>query len=125
MTITHRIEWTRGALCGVGAAALFGLSAPLSKRLLPDVGPVMLAGLLYVSAGAGLTVVSLVTRRGWPHLKTGDRWRLAIIALTGGFLGPSLLMIGLQRVSGVAGSLLLNLEAVFTMALAVLFFGDV
>ena len=33
-------------------------------------------------------------------------------------------MFGLQRVSGVAGSLLLNLEAIFTMALAVTFFGD-
>jgi drug/metabolite transporter (DMT)-like permease len=44
--------------------------------------------------------------------------------LTGGALGPVLMLIGLQRVSGVAGALLLNLEAVFTMALAVLLFGD-
>ena len=33
-------------------------------------------------------------------------------------------MIGLTRVSGVVGSLLLNLEAVFTILLAILFFGD-
>jgi drug/metabolite transporter (DMT)-like permease len=84
----------------------------------------MLAGLLYVGAGIGLAAVSLATRRAWPHLKPSDQWRLAIIALVGGLLGPSLLMIGLMSVSGLVGSLLLNLEAVFTIALAVMFFGD-
>ena len=48
-----RGSFVRGAICGVGSAALFGLSAPLAKRLLPDVGSVMLAGLLYVGAGTG------------------------------------------------------------------------
>jgi drug/metabolite transporter (DMT)-like permease len=45
---------------------------------------------------------------------------LLAIVLTGGAVGPVLLMVGLTRVSGVVGSLLLNLEAVFTVALAVL-----
>jgi drug/metabolite transporter (DMT)-like permease len=119
-----RIEWSRGAFYGIASAALFGLSAPLSKRLLPDIDPILLAGLLYLGAGAGLTLVSMVRRRPWPRFKRTDRWRLALIALVGGFAGPSLLMLGLQRVSGVVGSLLLNLEAVFTMALAVVFFRD-
>ena len=44
--------------------------------------------------------------------------------ITGGCLGPVLLLVGLTRVSGVVGSLLLNLEAVFTMGLAVLLFGE-
>ena len=120
----NRGSFVTGAVCGVGSAALFGLSAPLSKRLLPDVGSVMLAGLLYVGAGTGLTVVSLATGRKWPRLTTRDWGRLALIALVGGLVGPSLLMFGLRRLSGVAGSLLLNLEAVFTMALAVTFFGE-
>jgi drug/metabolite transporter (DMT)-like permease len=42
----------------------------------------------------------------------------------GGFAGPTLLLVGLQRLSGVLGSLLLNLEAIFTMVLASLFFRD-
>jgi drug/metabolite transporter (DMT)-like permease len=84
----------------------------------------LLAGLLYLGAGAGLTVVSFIRRRRWPHFEPGDRGRLALIALVGGFAGPILLMIGLQRVSGVIGSLLLNLEAVFTVVLAVAFFRD-
>jgi drug/metabolite transporter (DMT)-like permease len=124
MRADGRIDWTRGALYGVASAALFGLSAPLSKRLLPEIGPMLLAGLLYLGAGAGLTVVSLVRGRPWPQFKRNDCWRLALIALMGGFAGPTLLLVGLTRVSGVIGSLLLNLEAVFTMVIAVAFFRD-
>jgi drug/metabolite transporter (DMT)-like permease len=119
-----RRDWGKGALYGIGSAALFGLSAPLSKRLLPEIGPMLLAGLLYLGAGAGLTLVSLVRRRPWPRFKRIDRWRLVLIAVVGGFAGPTLLLMGLQRVSGVLGALLLNLEAVFTMLLAVAFFRD-
>jgi drug/metabolite transporter (DMT)-like permease len=117
-------DWPRGILCGLASAALFGLSAPLSKRLLPDIGPMMLAGLLYLGAGLGLTIFSLVTRRAWPTFKRTDWWRLAVIAAVGGFLSPMLLMLGLQRVSGLVASLLLNLEAVSTMVLAVTLFRD-
>ncbi len=39
--------------------------------------------------------------------------------MTGGILGPFLLMFGLQRVSAVSGSLLLNLETPLTILLAV------
>jgi drug/metabolite transporter (DMT)-like permease len=124
MKADGRIDWRRGGLYGIASAALFGLSAPLSKRLLPDIGPMLLAGLLYLGAGAGLTIVSIIRGRPWPRFRRADWWRLALIALVGGFAGPILLMIGLQRVSGVVGSLLLNLEAVFTVLLAVAFFRD-
>jgi len=124
MSALARKDWSRGALYGIGSAALFGLSAPLSKRLLPNIGPMLLAGLLYLGAGAGLTLVSLIRRRPWPRFKRVDRWRLAMIAILGGFAGPTLMLVGLQRVSGVLGALLLNLEAVFTMWLAVTFFRD-
>jgi drug/metabolite transporter (DMT)-like permease len=118
------IDWPRGVLYGLASAALFGLSAPLSKRLLPDIGPMLLAGLLYLGAGAGLTVVSLIRGQPGPWFKRDDWWRLAAIAFVGGCAGPTLLMLGLQRVSGVLGSLLLNLEAVFTMVIAVTWFRD-
>jgi drug/metabolite transporter (DMT)-like permease len=124
MNAGGRIDKTRGALYGIASAALFGLSAPLSKRLLPNIGPMLLAGLLYLGAGAGLTLVSVVRGRPWPRFERRDWWRLGLIAVFGGFAGPTLLLVGLQRVSGVLGSLLLNLEAVFTMVLAVGVFRD-
>ena len=39
-------------------------------------------------------------------------------------VSPCLMLTGLTRVSGVTGSLLLNLEAPFTMAIAVLVFRE-
>ena len=125
MKAAEPIVWSRGLLCGVASAALFGLSTPLSKRLLPNIGPMMLAGLLYLGAGVGLTIVSFVTRRPWPKFARADWWQLALIAAVGGFLSPTLLMLGLQRVSGLAASLLLNLEAVSTVGLAVTFWREV
>ena len=46
MSTSARVDWTRGALYGVASAALFGLSAPLSKRLLPDIGPMLIQDVL-------------------------------------------------------------------------------
>jgi drug/metabolite transporter (DMT)-like permease len=42
----------------------------------------------------------------------------------GGAVGPVLMLVGLQRVSAVTGSLLLNLEAIFTILIAVLLFHE-
>jgi drug/metabolite transporter (DMT)-like permease len=40
----------RGALCGLAAAALFGLSTPFVKLLVPGTHPLALASLLYLGA---------------------------------------------------------------------------
>jgi drug/metabolite transporter (DMT)-like permease len=120
-----------GAVSGVVSAALFGISAPLAKLLLPHVDPWVLAGLLYLGAGVGLTLVRAVQRVGtWGSADARERlrghdWRLLIaIAAIGGGAGPLLLLTGLRHVSGVAGALLLNLEGVFTMLLAVSVFRE-
>src|SRR3954464_11012015 len=112
----------RGSALGLASALLFGFGAPLSKLLLPQAPPLLLAALLYLGAGAAF----LVVRRGRAEapLTRADAPVLAASVITGGALGPVLLLWGLTRVSGLAGSLLLNLEAPFTMGLAVLLFGE-
>ena len=45
----------RPYVLAVAAAAFFGASFPLSKLLLRDLGPIGLAGLLYLSSGVGET----------------------------------------------------------------------
>lgn len=116
----------------LGAALLFGASAPFSKILLEDVGPLTLAALLYVGAGLGL-LLCLPWRRGRPEgtpriretaLKAADVPLLLAAILCGSILGPSLLMLGLQRLSAVTGSLLLNLEPPLTILIAVLWFRE-
>jgi drug/metabolite transporter (DMT)-like permease len=112
----------QGSAFGLGSALLFGLGAPISKLLLPQAQPLLLAGLLYLGAACALLIIPR-SRREAP-LSRADLPALLVAVLAGAALGPPLLLWGLTRVSGLAGSLLLNLEAPFTMALAVLFFGE-
>src|SRR6266571_3754358 len=120
----------RGAVMALGAAVLFGASAPFSKGLLAECGPLTLAALLYLGAGIGLLAARPRRRadgdrgRRETALKTADAPLVAAAVLCGAILGPSLMMLGLQRVSAVTGSLLLNLEPPLTILIAVAWFGE-
>lgn len=115
----------KGTIEGLAAAALFGLSAPLSKVLLGSVGPELLAGLLYAGAALALSVSMKVRPRTTEaSLQRSDLPFLAVVTITGGVLAPVAMLTGLARTSGVAGSLLLNLEAPFTILVALLVFGE-
>ncbi len=115
----------RGAVAGLGAAVLFGLSTPVAKLLLPSTGPFMLAGLLYLGAGLGLSLAAPFRGAGRESkLRREDLPTLAGMVVAGGIAGPLLLLLGLARLSGAQASLLLNLEAPFTIGLAVLVFGE-
>lgn len=113
------------AWMALAAAALFGASAPVAKRLLAEVAPPVLAGLLYLGAGLiGLPFLARAWRRREAPLRRGDLPLLAGVVGLGGVAGPLLMLWGLQRSSATAASLLLNLEAVFTTALAVVLFRE-
>ncbi len=110
-----------GAARGLAAAALFGASTPVAKLLVPGAGPFLLAGLLYVGAGLGLLAAGGLRRQGTEApLRRSDLPVLAGMIVAGGVVGPLLLVLGLARLSGASASLLLNLEAPFTIVLAVL-----
>jgi drug/metabolite transporter (DMT)-like permease len=124
MQPVSRTRQPAGAGYALAAAALFGASTPLSKLLLGSVEPVLLAGLLYLGSGCGLTVwLWLGTRRKGKQskeasLKRADLPWLAGAVLFGGVLGPVLLMAGLAMTTAATASLLLNLEGVLTALLA-------
>jgi drug/metabolite transporter (DMT)-like permease len=142
-TSTHRLP--AGVAAAVLAAVLFGASTPFAKLLVGELPPVLLAGLLYLGSGVGLSLV-LAARHGLRQaalrrsvqdpqpsaehraLSTGEAaeapltradlpW-LAGAVFCGGVVGPALLMVGLQTTPGASASLLLNLEGVFTAILA-------
>lgn len=112
-----------GILLALASAALFGASTPFAKLLLGSVDPWLMAGLLYLGAGLGLAVLHV--SRGVLRLpvieaplRQSDVPWLGAVILTGGVLGPLLLMLGLAHTEAAAASLLLNLEGLATMGLA-------
>jgi len=105
------------------AAALFGLSTPAAKWLLAATDPWVLAGFLYLSSGIGLAILWLIGRAlgGVPReapLRRRDVPWLAGAVVSGGVIGPVLLMFGLAAGSASGTALLLNLEGVLTAGLA-------
>jgi len=110
----------------LASAALFGASTPLAKLLVGEVAPLALAGLLYLGSGVGLLAWFLLrrtTERAASLSKADLPWLAGAIA-AGGIAGPALLMYGLTRTDGSSASLLLNLEAVFTVAIAWIVFRE-
>ncbi len=108
----------------LGAAILFGASTPFAKQLIGEglaaSSPFLLAGLLYLGSGLGLTLIRLVRDRGWKSVDLPSHewpWLLGAIAF-GGVLGPLLLMVGLSHTTAATASLFLNLESVLTAVLA-------
>src|SRR5262249_38708833 len=113
---------SRGPALALLAAALCGLSTPLAQLLLVHLEPVLLAALLYLASGVGITARPII-RRSLPgpqeaDLRRSDFWWLGCAILSGGVIGPILLLIGLRVTPASSASLLLNLEGVFTAGLA-------
>lgn len=97
---------------------LFGAGTPLAKWLLDAVNPWMLAGLLYLGSGVGLTLYRLLSQAPAIRLPRNEVPWFAGAIVAGGIIGPVLLMFGLTGMPASGASLLLNAESVFTALLA-------
>jgi drug/metabolite transporter (DMT)-like permease len=109
-----------GVASALGAAALFGASTPFAKLLLGAVSPLVLAALLYLGSGIGLAIWIALRPAGSQQARIECRdwpW-IASAILAGGVAGPVLLLYGLRLSDAASASLLLNLEAVLTAAIA-------
>lgn len=114
----------KGGLLAIAAAALFGASTPAAKAVVSGIDPLMLAGLLYLGSGIGLTIFRIASgQAGWMFKRADLPW-LAAAVVFGGMAGPALLMLGLTTVTGSAASLLLTLEGVFTALIAWIVFRE-
>ncbi len=104
-----------GSALALASALAFGVTTPLVQRFGRGVGPFATAAVLYL----GAALVSALPRDDKEApLRRTDAPRVITVALLGALVAPVALAWGLQRTSGVAASLLLNLEAVFTVLLA-------
>lgn len=107
-----------GVPAALGAALLFGAGTPLAKWLLDAVSPWLLAGLLYLGSGLGLTLYRVLIKSPAVRLPRNEVTLFAGAIFAGGIIGPVLLMIGLTGMPASGASLLLNAECVFTALLA-------
>ena len=110
------------------AAAFYALNAPLSKWLLAEVPPTMMAALLYLGAGGGMALVRAGQRavgrvpREAPLARADLPYTVGMVVLD--IAAPIFLMIGLTRTTAANVSLLNNFEIVATALIALGLFGE-
>ena len=128
MSRAHPMRY--GAGLAIASAVLFGASTPFAKLLIGGgVDPWLLAGLLYLGSGLGLGTWLLAARLSGrapaeaPQRRADLRW-LGLVVVSGGMIGPALLMLGLAATAASSAALLLNLEGLMTMAIAWLAFRE-
>jgi len=113
-----------GVLLAVIAAVAFGVTTPVVAWAGRDLGPFTTAALLYLGAALTAGLMRAAKGRSDAPLRRSDLGRVISVAIVGGALAPTLLAWGLQRSGPTIGALLLNLEAVFTVLLARVFFRE-
>ncbi len=108
------------------AAVLYALMAPVSKLLQVSVPPVAEAGLLYLGAGAGMSLIYLFRKKfpsKHPAVDKNDlKYVTAMIILD--MLAPIFLLLGLSMTTPENVSLLNNFEIVATTCIACVFFHE-
>jgi drug/metabolite transporter (DMT)-like permease len=110
----------------IAGAFLFALSVPAGKVLLRGLDPMAVSAALYLSAGAALGSIRMADRRREKEQGIrGSEWLwLAAVVLAGGILGPLAFFAGLARIPASTAGMLLNFEALFTVAFGATFLGE-
>jgi len=106
------------------AALLYALNAPFSKLLLTEIPSTMMAGLLYLGAGIGMSILEKFNKnkKELPLTKKEVPYTIAMVVLD--IAAPIFLMIGLTKCSAANASLLNNFEIVATAGIAFLVFRE-
>ena len=116
--MTKRSPLVVGISLAMLAAVSFGVTAPVVAWASRTSGSLATACLLYAGAAASALIARALGGRASVTLRRADAGRVGLIALCGAVLAPTLLVWGVHRTGALTASLLLNLEAVFTVLLA-------
>ena len=110
------------------AALLYGLSSPFSKLLLQKLPPILMAALLYLGAGLGMSLVQLLYltshKENHEAKLTQKEAPIVIVMILLDILTPILLMLGLTLTTASNASLLNNFEIVATSLIALFLFKE-
>ena len=115
------------ALSAILAAVFYAINIPASKILLEDIGPVMMAAVLYLGAGIGVGIIYMARKNRDTaqnsSLNRGDLpYVLGMILLD--IAVPVCLMYGLGATTAANASLLNNFEITATAAIAFAIFKE-
>ncbi|MHB8096950.1 MAG: DMT family transporter [Erysipelotrichaceae bacterium] len=110
------------------AALLYGISSPVSKILLVEVSPTLMAALLYLGAGIGMLGVNLLQillKQNKSEAKiTSKELPFVVAMIVLDILAPIFLMLGLTMTTSANASLLNNFEIVATTLIALFIFKE-
>lgn len=108
------------------AALLYAVSTPFSKLLMEKIPPVFMAGLFYLGAAAGMSIVTSLSRcRSKENSSfTHSDLPYLILMVVLDIAAPILLMTALKNSSPESVSLLNNFEIVATSLIALLIFKE-
>lgn len=118
----------KGIFLAILAAALYALSSPVSKVLLDYMPSTLIAGFLYVGAGIGMVIISMLRKLSHSTEKEKSLTRkelpytIAMIVLD--IAAPVSLLYGLTMTTAANASLLNNFEIVATALIALLVFKE-
>ena len=122
------LKYNKSIFYAILAAALYAISMPLSKLLLREIPPMMMAAFLYLGAGIGMSVVGFIRHKTQKE-KTEARltkkelpYTIAMVLLD--IAAPICLMFGLILTTSANASLLNNFEIVATAIIALSIFKE-
>ena len=104
-------EMRKGISLAILAAVLYAVSSPISKLLLKEMPPTLMAGFLYLGAGVGMGLT-----------KAEIPFTIAMIVLD--IAAPICMLIGLSATTAANASLLNNFEIVATAIIALVVFKE-
>ena len=118
----------RAVILALLAATLYALSSPVSKLLLEKISATMLAALLYIGAGIGLTILEIIQRKTKKVQKEEALSKKDLPYILGMVIldiaAPILLMLSLTMTTAANVSLLNNFEIVATSMIALVIFKE-
>lgn len=108
------------------AAVFYAVNVPVSKLLLGHAGPTTMAALLYLGAGIGVGILSLINKKDRESSErlSGKDLPFVVGMIVLDIAAPIFLMLGISYGSSSNASLLGNFEIVATTVIALLLFRE-
>lgn len=127
MTMKNKTQ-TKGIFLAILAAALYAVNSPFSKLLLDYIPSTLMAGILYIGAGAGMGIIALIRKTAKINqseeklTKSDLPYTIAMVVLD--IAAPIFLLLGLSYTTAANASLLNNFEIVATSLIALMIFKE-